>query len=471
MNTLKLLKQDIESGKTTSLELTKAALSNITINKDNNAFISIMTEKALDRADSIDKARADGKDVGVFGGVPIALKDNICVKDTKTTCGSKILENFISPYDATVTEKLNEAGAIIVGKTNMDEFAMGSTSESSFYGKTLNPQNKELIPGGSSGGSAAAVADGSVVVALGSDTGGSIRQPAACCGVVGMKPTYGRVSRYGLVAYASSLDQIGPLSSTVEDSAKLLNVIAGYDEKDQTSSQVIVDDYTALLDQEIKGKVIGIPEEYFGVGLDDACRNELEKSLDALKAEGAELKKVSLSSMQYAISAYYIIATAEASSNLSRFDGVRYTYRSKDASNLYEMFAKSRGEGFGEEVKRRILLGSYVLSAGFYDAYYIQAQKVRRLITDDFQKAFTECDVIASPILPSLPSKLGEAMNDPMSMYLSDIYTVSLNLAGLPGISLPCGSVDGTKVGMQIIGKSFAEQEILQLAAAIERNN
>lgn len=471
MNTLKLLKQDIESGKTTSLELTKAALSNITINKDNNAFISIMKEQALDRADSIDKARADGKDVGVFGGVPIALKDNICVKDTKTTCGSKILENFISPYDATVTEKLNEAGAIIVGKTNMDEFAMGSTSESSFYGTTLNPQNKELIPGGSSGGSAAAVADGSVVVALGSDTGGSIRQPAACCGVVGMKPTYGRVSRYGLVAYASSLDQIGPLSSTVEDSAKLLNVIAGYDEKDQTSSQIIVDDYTALLDQEIKGKVIGIPEEYFGVGLDDACRNELEKSLDALKAEGAVLKKVSLSSMQYAISAYYIIATAEASSNLSRFDGVRYTYRSKDASNLYEMFAKSRGEGFGEEVKRRILLGSYVLSAGFYDAYYIQAQKVRRLITDDFQKAFTECDVIASPILPSLPSKLGEAMNDPMSMYLSDIYTVSLNLAGLPGISLPCGSVDGTKVGMQIIGKSFAEQEILQLAAAIERNN
>jgi aspartyl-tRNA(Asn)/glutamyl-tRNA(Gln) amidotransferase subunit A len=469
MKTIREIQDDIQAGKASAESLTKESLAQIEKTQEDNAYISVLQEQALERAAQLDADRAAGKNNGVLDGIPVAVKDNICVEDARATCGSKILENFVAPYNATVTEKLLNAGAVIVGKTNMDEFAMGSTSETSYFGPTKNPQAPDRIPGGSSGGSAAAVANGSVSLALGSDTGGSIRQPAACCGVVGLKPTYGRVSRYGLVAYASSLDQIGPLTNNVADSALLLNVIAGQDDRDNSSAQVATEDFTALLEQDIKGKIIGVPKEYFGKGLDDVVRQELEKGLDRLRAEGAEIKEVSLPSMSYAISSYYVVATAEASSNLSRFDGVRYSHRSADAQNLQEMFTKSRSEGFGEEVKRRILLGTYALSSGYYDAYYVQAQKVRTLIKDDFQKAFQECDVIAGPTMPGLPLEVGKGLEDPMSMYLSDIYTVSLNLAGLPGVSLPCGRVDGLKVGMQLMGKAFAESEILQVASALER--
>jgi len=470
VSTLSALFAEIQSGQSTSADLVKQSLECAAQNESGKSLISVLNEEATARAAQLDAGRSAGTSKGLLDGLPVVIKDNICKKDTLTTCGSKILEKFVSPYDATVVERLEAEGAVIIGKANMDEFAMGSSSETSYFGATLNPQDSSLVPGGSSGGSAAAVAAGIVPVALGSDTGGSIRQPAACCGVVGLKPTYGRVSRYGLVAFASSLDQIGPIATNVEDCGRVLNVIAGRDPKDSTSSPQPTDDFTADLQKDIKGKIIGVPKEYFGEGLDAGCRQALEASLDQLKAEGAILKEISLPSMEYAISAYYIIATAEASSNLSRFDGVRYTYRSPEAKTLEEMFTLSRAQGFGPEVKRRILMGAYVLSSGYYDAYYVRAQKVRRVISDDFSKAFENCDVIAAPTMPGKPLKPGQGLEDPMAMYLSDIYTVSLNLAGLPGISVPCGTSDGLKVGMQLVGKAFAEKELLQVASAVERN-
>lgn len=470
MTNIDQIQDALQSGHTTSVSLVETSLHKLEENRY-GAVISTLKESALEQAASIDERRKSGEQLGPLAGVPIVIKDNINVKGAKTTCGSKILANFISPYDATSTQKILHAGAIPVAKANMDEFAMGSTSESSFFGSTQNPQDTSIIPGGSSGGSAAVVAAGDVCIALGSDTGGSIRQPAACTGIVGVKPTYGRVSRYGLVSYASSLDQIGPLSTNVKDSALILNAICGLDKNDVTSSAQEVPDFTASLEQDIQGKVIGIPKEYFGEGLDSDIQQTITQSLDQLKKQGAELKEVSLPSLQYAISSYYVLATAEASSNLSRFDGVRYTHRTKDASNLMDLYCRSRSEGFGEEVKRRILLGTFVLSSGYYDAYYMQAQKVRRVIRDDFSKALQACDVLVAPTLPSDPMKLGEGIADPMAMYLSDIYTVSLNLAGLPGISLPCGSTHNLKTGLQIFGGAFDEQTMLQVAAAVERNS
>jgi aspartyl-tRNA(Asn)/glutamyl-tRNA(Gln) amidotransferase subunit A len=467
MATIQKMAQDLRNGTVSSVDLVQESIHTMQSTAANNAYISVLQEQALQQARVCDEQRAAGQAVGPLHGIPLGIKDNICIAGTRTTCGSKMLEAFEAPYDATVIARLKEAGAIFVGKTNMDEFAMGSTTESSYFGAVVNPKNEQLIPGGSSGGSAAAVACGSVPAALGSDTGGSIRQPAACCGVVGLKPTYGRVSRYGLVAYASSLDQIGPIATNVYDCALLLNAISGQDVKDQTSSDAPVVDFTRGLEDGVQGKVIGVPKEYFGEGLSPEVKDVIMQSLAKLQAQGAVLKEVSLPSMEYAISAYYIIATAEASSNLSRFDGVRYTHRSDQARTLVDMFTKTRAEAFGTEVKRRILLGTYALSSGFYDAYYVQAQKVRRLITNDFEQALSVCDVLAAPTLPGKPMSVGAAAVDPMAMYLSDIYTVSVNLAGLPGISVPCGEWDNTSVSLQLLGKRFDESTLLQIAAAV----
>lgn len=469
MSTLKSLAKQLENGEATSRKLVEQSLAKIEETKGLNAFVTVLSERALANAEASDKRRAEGKSLGALDGVPVAIKDNLCLTGTRTTAGSKMLSKFEAPYTATAVEKLEAAGAVIVGKTNMDEFAMGSSNETSFFGPVENPLDKTRIPGGSSGGSAVAVASDTVPASLGSDTGGSIRQPAACNGIVGLKPTYGRVSRYGLIAYASSLDQIGPLGHSVEDCASLLSVICGQDIHDNTTSARPTENFGAKLDAGIAGKTIGVPKEYFGAGLDAECKAAIETCLAKLEKEGAKLKEVSLPNIGHAVSSYYIIATAEASSNLSRFDGVRYSYRSEDAHNLFDLYAKSRSEGFGKEVQRRILLGSYVLSSGFYDAYYVQAQKVRRLITDDFNKAFETCDVIASPTMPGVPLLRGVGESDPMAMYLSDIYTVSLNLAGLPGISLPCGTAGGMPVGLQLIGKPFQETELLSAAAAVEK--
>ena len=465
METIQELSGKLADGSKTAVALAEESLAKIESTKNLNAYISVLNERALQKAAESDKRRAEGKSLGVLDGIPVAVKDNMCLEGTRTTAASKILENFVAPYTATAIEKLEAAGAIIVGKTNMDEFAMGSSNETSYFGKVINPLDETRVPGGSSGGSAVAVASGTVACALGSDTGGSIRQPAACTGVVGLKPTYGRVSRYGLLAYASSLDQIGPFGATVKDAATLLGAICGIDPHDNTTSTRPTEDFTAKLDAGVKGKVIGVPKEYFAEGLDPECKAAIENMLKKLEAEGATLKEVSLPHIGFAVSSYYIIATAEASSNLSRYDGVRYGYRSKEARKLFDLYS----EGFGKEVQRRILLGSYVLSAGFYDAYYVQAQKVRRLITDDFNKAFESCDVIASPTMPGLPLKCGMNESDPMAVYLSDIYTVSLNLSGLPGVSVPCGKAGGLPVGLQWIGKSFQETDLLSVAAATEK--
>jgi len=468
VQSLSQIQQELASGRLTAAQLTEQSLSRIEETSSLNAYISVLADRARTQAQASDARRAAGKGLGILDGVPVAIKDNLCLEGTRTTCASRILENFVSPYTATAIARLEAAGAVIVGKCNMDEFAMGSSNESSYFGAVQNPIAPDRIPGGSSGGSAVAVAAGTVPVSLGSDTGGSIRQPAACTGVVGMKPTYGRVSRYGLVAYASSLDQIGPFGTNVADCAHVLNAIAGADAHDNTSSQRPSGGFDAGLGKGVQGKVIGIPKEYFSEGLDSTCRSVIENTLSKLEKEGAILREVSLPSIHYAVASYYIIATAECSSNLSRFDGVRYTHRSSDARNLFDLYAKSRSEGFGAEVQRRILLGSYVLSSGFYDAYYVQAQKVRRLITDDFNKAFTQCDIIASPTLPGKPLLRGEGLKDPMAMILSDLYTVSLNLAGLPGISQPCGTVDNLPVGLQWIGKAFDETTLFQVADATE---
>jgi aspartyl-tRNA(Asn)/glutamyl-tRNA(Gln) amidotransferase subunit A len=445
------------------------ALDRIAATRDSNAYLSVLADFALETARNLDRRLAAGENLGPLAGVPIAVKDNIVVAAGKTTCASHILENFESPYNATVIERLLAAGAVPVGKTNLDEFAMGSTSETSAFGAPVNPVHPDRIPGGSSGGSAVAVANGTVAVSLGSDTGGSIRQPATCCDIVGMKPTYGRVSRYGLVAYASSLDQIGPFATTVADAALLLNTIAGYDPRDNTSSNRPAEDFTARLGGGLKGKTIGIPREAFGEGLDAGVEASVRAALAACEREGAKIVEISLPTLKHAVAAYYAIATAEASANLSRYDGVRYTTRSKEAKTLYEVYAQSRSQGFGAEVKKRILLGTYVLSSGFYDAYYMQAQKVRRVITEDFEKAFAQCDVVATPTMPTVPPKIGDVFKDPMAIYLQDIYTVAVNLAGLPALSLPAAAAGGLPVGLQLIGRPFGEVELFQVSAGAER--
>ncbi len=436
-----------------------------------SAYVTLTKEQAYNRATKLQERLDNGEDIGIMGGVPIAIKDNICTNGIKTTCSSKMLENFVPFYDATVIEKLEDAGAIIIGKTNMDEFAMGSSTENSAIKKTKNPWDLERVPGGSSGGSAAAVACDIAPCALGTDTGGSIRQPASFCNVVGLKPTYGLVSRYGIVAYASSLDQVGPLTKSVEDAAILLNVIAGKDEKDTTSADIPKKDYLKSIKDDIKGKKIGVPTEFISDGINEDVKKAYEENLNTLKELGAEIIEIKLDYAKYSLPTYYIIATAEASSNLGRYDGIRYGHRAKDFSSLDELYVKSRTEGFGDEVKRRIMLGTYVLSSGYYDAYYKRGQKVRTLIIDDFKKAFEKCDVIAIPTTPNTSFKFGEKTSNPLEMYLEDIYTVPVNIAGLPGISVPGGfDKNGMPIGMQFISKAFDEENLLQVAYTFEKN-
>ncbi|MDP2912790.1 MAG: Asp-tRNA(Asn)/Glu-tRNA(Gln) amidotransferase subunit GatA [Candidatus Omnitrophota bacterium] len=414
---------------------------------------------------------SSAKKQGKLFGIPVLIKDNICVKDEATTCASKILEGFKPPYDATVVRRMEGEGAILIGKANMDEFAFGSSCETSCYGPTRNPHDLERIPGGSSGGSAAAVASDETVLALGSDTGGSIRQPAALCGVVGLKPTYGRVSRYGLIAFASSLDQIGPITKDVEDAAIMLNVIAGHDEMDSTSVELPVPDYTKSLVKDVLGLRIGVPKEYFVKGLDEEVAMSVKNAIDVFKGLGAKVTEMSLPHTEYAVSVYYIVAPAEASSNLARFDGVQYGFRARDARDIVDMYIKTRSEGFGSEAKRRILLGTYCLSTGYYDAYYLKAQKVRTKIREDFDRAFESYDCIVTPTTPAPAFKIGEKTGDPLSMYLSDVYTIPANLAGLPAISIPCGfSKTGLPIGLQILAKPFDEETIFRAAYTFEQN-
>jgi aspartyl-tRNA(Asn)/glutamyl-tRNA(Gln) amidotransferase subunit A len=429
------------------------------------AIICCEAERALQAAEAVDERISRGESIGPLAGVPIAVKDNICTRGTRTTCASNMLKRFAPPYDAHVIERLTSAGAIVVAKTNLDEFAMGSSTENSSFTVTRNPWNTEHVAGGSSGGSAAAVASGMVAASLGSDTGGSIRQPASFCGVVGLKPTYGRVSRYGLVAFGSSLDQIGPMSSDARDAAILLSVIAGADRRDSTSVDEPVPDYTADLDTDLRGVRVGVAAEYFGEGLDDEVKTTVTTAVDVLRDQGAELVEVHLPHLKYAIACYYVVATAEASSNLARYDGVHYGHRTEDPDDLIALYSQSRREGFGPEVKRRIMLGTYVLSSGYYDAYYLKALKVRTLIKDDFEEAFEKVDVIASPVAPTTAFAVGEKTGDPLSMYLADVYTISANLAGIPGISVPCGfDAGGLPIGMQLCGPWFAEGRLLNLA-------
>jgi len=436
-----------------------------------HSFVTLTEEEALLQARKIDERLEKGELVGQLAGIPVAIKDNICVRKIRTTCSSHILENFISPYDATVVKRLREEGAVFIGKTNMDEFAMGSSTENSYFGITCNPWNLDYIPGGSSGGSAAAVASDEAILAIGSDTGGSIRQPAACCGVVGLKPTYGRVSRYGLVAFASSLDQIGPFGKDIEDVALLTNVISGYDENDSTSVNLDVPDFTKCLIEDVRGVKIGVPKEYFVRGLDGEVERAVKDAIELLKGLGAETLEISLPHTEYGVGVYYLIAPSEASANLARYDGVRYGYRSKETENLLEEYEKTRGEGFGPEVKRRIMLGTYALSRGYYDAYYLKAQKVRTLIKRDFDEAFKKVDAIVTPTAPTAAFRIGEKVDDPLQMYLSDIFTISANLAGIPGISLPCGfSKKGLPIGLQILAKPFDEKILFRIAYTYEKN-
>jgi aspartyl-tRNA(Asn)/glutamyl-tRNA(Gln) amidotransferase subunit A len=429
-----------------------------------------MPETALAQARSIDERLARGEKVGALAGVPVAVKDNLCTTDAPTTCASKILANYLPPYDATVVRKLREADAVIVGKTNLDEFAMGSSTENSAFFTTRNPWNLECVPGGSSGGSAAAVAAGFAVLALGSDTGGSIRQPAALTGIVGFKPTYGRVSRYGLVAYGSSLDQVGPFGRTVREAALLAQVISGYDERDSTSVALPVPDFVGSLERDPKGLRLGVPKEYFGAGLDPEVRESVENAIGALTAQGAVRVEVSLPLTEFGIAAYYIVAPCEASSNLARYDGVHYGHRAKDYSDVVSLISKSRQEGFGAEVTRRIILGTFALSSGYYDAYYNRALKVRRRIKEDFDRAFDQCDVIVGPTSPTPAFPVGAKASDPLAMYLCDVYTVSTNLAGLPGVSVPCGMTrSGLPIGLQVQGRVFDDLGVLQAARAVER--
>lgn len=452
-------------------EITKAYVDRINEKeKDVKAFVTTTCEEAISKAEDIEKRIDNGELNSEFAGIPIGIKDNMCTKGVRTTCSSKMLENFIAPYDATVVEKINDAGMISLGKLNMDEFAMGASTEYSYFKKTCNPWNLNRVPGGSSGGSAAAVAADLVPWALGSDTGGSIRQPASFCGVVGLKPTYGLVSRYGLVAFASSLDQIGPITKDVRDAAMLLNIIAGHDEKDTTSYDIPKKDYTKALKTDVKGLKIGIPKEYFGEGINAEVKEKLEEAIETYKKLGAEVEEFSLDIAEYALATYYIIACAEASSNLGRFDGIRYGYRTENFSNLKELYRNSRSEGFGSEVKRRIILGTYVLSSGYYDAYYKKAQQVRTLVKREFDKAFEKYDVLLTPTSPTVAFEIGTKSANPLEMYLADICTVSVNIAGLPGISVPCGiNGENMPIGMQLIGNKFEEEKILNAAYAFEQ--
>ncbi|RUR32344.1 Asp-tRNA(Asn)/Glu-tRNA(Gln) amidotransferase subunit GatA [Vreelandella andesensis] len=453
----------LKSGELSSRELTSHFLQRIEkADGTLNSFITVTAEQALNQAEAADNARAAGK-AGKLTGIPFALKDIFCTQGIKTSCGSKMLDNFIAPYSATVVEKLNAAGTISLGKTNMDEFAMGSSNESSYFGAVKNPWDLTAVPGGSSGGSAAAVAAGLVPAAMGTDTGGSIRQPAAFCGITGLKPTYGRVSRYGIIAYASSLDQAGPMAKSAEDCAHLLNVIAGHDVRDSTSVSRGVPDYTETLNAPLSGLKIGLPKEYFGDGLDADVEKAVLEAVKVYESLGATVREVSLPHTHYAIPAYYVIAPAEASSNLSRYDGVRFGHRCDAPADLIDLYTRSRAEGFGDEVKRRILIGTHTLSEGFFDAYYTKAQKVRRLIRQDFLDAFEDVDVLMGPASPTPAFDLG-AKKDPVSMYLQDIYTIAVNLAGIPGISVPAGFSNGRPVGLQILGTHFAEAQLLNVA-------
>jgi aspartyl-tRNA(Asn)/glutamyl-tRNA(Gln) amidotransferase subunit A len=466
--------RSIREGQTTSRQLTQAVFEAIhSGNSEINAFITLDEEQALLKADEVDLRISKGDPVGPLAGIPIALKDLICTKGLRTTCGSRILHNFIPPYDATVAKRLGEADSVVVGKLNMDEFAMGSSNENSAYGPVRNPHNLDYVAGGSSGGSAAAVAADQTILALGSDTGGSIRLPASYCGVVGLKPTYGLVSRYGLVAYASSLDQIGPVTRTVHDSALLLQVIAGHDPCDSTSVEVSVPDYLSTIADGVKGMVVGIPAEFFAEGLDPEVKENVMRGVACLESAGAEIREITLpvaGHPEFAVAAYYIIATGEASSNLSRYDGVKYGLR-VEGTNLIDMYCKTRNQGFGTEVKRRIMLGTYALSTGYYDAYYLKAQRVRTLIKKDFDRAFESCSLIAAPVAPTPAFKIGEKIDDPLQMYLSDIYTVSVNLAGIPGISVPCGaSADGLPIGLQLLAPSLKESDLLRAGFVVEQD-
>ena len=466
------LGKKIKSGEVRVVDAVNAAFDQIeAVEKDINSYVTVYKkEEVLEKAEHIQKLIYEGQLTGPLAGVPVAIKDNMCTRDKLTTCSSKILGNFYPTYSAEAVINLEKAGAVIIGKTNMDEFAMGSTTETSFYGPTKNPWNKEHVPGGSSGGSCAAVAAEECSYALGSDTGGSIRQPSSFCGVTGIKPTYGTVSRYGLIAYGSSLDQIGPVAKDVTDCATILETIASYDSKDSTS--VKRDDYnfTEALVEDVKGLKIGIPKDYFGEGLEPEVKEAILKAVDVLKDKGAIVEEFDLSLVEYAIPAYYVIASAEASSNLSRFDGVKYGYRTEEYNGLHNMYKKTRSEGFGEEVKRRIMLGSFVLSSGYYDAYYLKALRTKALIKKAFDEAFAKYDVIIGPAAPTTAPKLGDSLSDPIKMYLGDIYTISVNLAGLPGISVPCGQdSNGLPIGMQIIGDCFKEKNIIRAAYTFEQ--
>jgi aspartyl-tRNA(Asn)/glutamyl-tRNA(Gln) amidotransferase subunit A len=471
--TIEEARSAIQQGKTSAVALAESFYRTIqTRDSEIGAYLTLSKERALQQARRMDQLAAEGKPLPPLGGVPVGIKDVLNTRGVRTTAGSKILENFIPVYDSTAVARLEQAGAVLLGKMNCDEFAMGSSNENSAFRPVRNPRDPSRVPGGSSGGSAAAVAAGMAVVTLGSDTGGSIRQPASFCGVVGFMPTYGRVSRYGLIAFASSLDHVGPLAKTVKDAAIVLRAIAGRDPMDSTSADVPVPDYVAELEKPVLGLKIGVAEEYFGEGLDSEVRQAVEAAIQQLAKLGCEIVPVSLPHTPYAIPTYYIVATAEASSNLARFDGVRYGYRARDARVLSEMYRRTRDEGFGAEVKRRIMLGTYALSAGYYDAYYLKAQKVRTLLTRDFDEAFRKVDAIVTPTSPTAAFKLGEKTDDPLAMYLADIYTVTADLAGIPGISVPCGETsDKLPIGLQLLGRHFEEATILRIAHAYEQRH
>jgi aspartyl-tRNA(Asn)/glutamyl-tRNA(Gln) amidotransferase subunit A len=457
------LAQSLRSGAFSSVELTRHYLQRIQAHQALNAYITVTEAQALEAAAAADRRLADGT-ATLLTGIPMAQKDIFCTLGVKTSCGSKMLDNFIAPYNATVVDNFNHAGAVSLGKLNMDEFAMGSSNETSFYGVVRNPWNPETVPGGSSGGSAVAVAAGLAVAATGTDTGGSIRQPAALCGITGLKPTYGRVSRYGMIAYASSLDQGGPMARSAEDAAVLLQVMAGFDGKDSTSADLPVPDYLAALNQPLSGLKIGLPKEFFGEGLDSGVAEVIMAAVAEYRNLGAQVIEVSMPNLNLAIPAYYVIACAESSANLSRYDGVRFGHRCANPQDLTDLYTRSRGEGFGKEVKRRILMGTYALSAGYYDAYYLKAQKVRRLISQDFQQALAQVDVIMSPVTPTTAFGIGEKLADPIAMYLADIYTIAINLAGVPAMSIPAGLSGGLPVGLQLIGNHFSEARLLNIA-------
>jgi aspartyl-tRNA(Asn)/glutamyl-tRNA(Gln) amidotransferase subunit A len=452
-------------------EIVRSVLGRISkVENSVSAFMTVNIDEAIAKAKEIDDQIASGKQITPLTGIPVAVKDNLCTKGILTTASSKILQNYVPPYNATVVEKILQAGAIPIGKTNLDEFAMGSSTENSAYKVTKNPWNLLAVPGGSSGGSAASIAANESILAFGSDTGGSIRQPASFCGVVGLKPTYGRVSRYGLIAFASSLDQIGPLTKDVTDAAAFMNVIAGRDEKDSTSVDLPVPDYRKALIDDVKKLKIGIIKELVGEGIDEGVKKAILEAAEVLKKLGASVEQVSMPTLAYGVPTYYLLATAEASSNLERYDGVKYGLRSKDSEDLLSMYYNTRREGFGPEVKRRIMLGTYALSAGYYDAYYLKAQKVRTLIKNDFDKAFSKFDVLLSPTAPTVAFRIGEKVDDPLSMYLSDIATIPINLAGIPAISIPCGFVNEMPVGLQIMGKAFSEELLFRTAYTYEQN-